>query len=134
MEPWKCFSLVLKKRTFDLYCKEERDLLFWVPGISLCLRELEYPHWRENKWKVQVKKKEGEAHNKVVFYRREMARYYSLGRVLWRRFLMRLKWEYIKTRKGDRRRRFGNDNAWAVVCAAVHKMGHKLQHVRKPVS
>lgn len=44
LDPWKCFSLVLKKRTFDVYLPEERDLFFWLPGLSLCLRDLNYDH------------------------------------------------------------------------------------------
>lgn len=39
-EPWKCFSLILKKRTLDIYCEvEEKDIQFWLPGISYCLRK-----------------------------------------------------------------------------------------------
>lgn len=34
LEPWKCFSLILKKRTFDLYCPVEKDIDYWVVGVS----------------------------------------------------------------------------------------------------
>jgi hypothetical protein len=30
----------MKKRTFDVYCPEEKDLKFWIPGLSLFLKDL----------------------------------------------------------------------------------------------
>lgn len=34
LEPWKCFSLIMKKRTFDIYCPIDKDIDQWVPGMS----------------------------------------------------------------------------------------------------
>lgn len=37
LEPWKCFSLVMKKRTFDIYCPVDRDIDQWVVGVSAAI-------------------------------------------------------------------------------------------------
>lgn len=34
LEPYKCFSLIFQKRTFDIYIPDEQDSKFWLPGIS----------------------------------------------------------------------------------------------------
>lgn len=40
--PWLCISLVLQKRTLDLYCSEQIDPLIWLPGISALLNKNKY--------------------------------------------------------------------------------------------
>jgi hypothetical protein len=107
LEAWKCFSLILKKRTFDIYCPDEREIFYLIPGISLCLREIDYSH---PKYQVERShpKKEGRACNKVVFGGREVDRFYSMGRMLWRRFLLRIKQEYIHNKKHEVYHRYSN--------------------------
>lgn len=69
--------------------------------------------------------------NAVVYNGREASRFYSVGRVLWRRFLMRLKHDHVKHRKGEKRRRFRNENAYAIVLAAVKMMGYESKKLKK---
>lgn len=35
--PWKCFSVLLEKRTLDAYCEQAKDVLFWLPGLNCLL-------------------------------------------------------------------------------------------------
>lgn len=74
------------------------------------------------------------AANVVVFGDRQVDRFYSLGRVLWKRFLIRIKSEYLVYKKHEKYHKFSCPNAYAVVLAAVRTMGYKTQVMKKYVS
>ena len=38
LEPWLCFSIILKSRPFDMYCEEER-INDWVIGLSYLIKK-----------------------------------------------------------------------------------------------
>ena len=40
LEPFKCISFILQKRTFDIYIPDEQDAKFWLPGISYCISQV----------------------------------------------------------------------------------------------
>ena len=72
--------------------------------------------------------------NIISFGNKDADRFYSMGRVLWRRFLMKLKHEYVHVKKHEKVRKFSNENAYAIVTAAVYKMGYKPTVMKKTVT
>ncbi len=46
----------MKKRTFDVYCHEDRDLKFWLPGLSIYLKEINYSSERYKTKKISMNK------------------------------------------------------------------------------
>ena len=125
LDQTKCFSLILKKRTLDFYCPKEVDIFFWLPGISICLKDFIFQNENYSSAKKSKSKLEKRMCNKVYFDDREVSRYYSVGRVLWRRFLMRVRSEFAGEKKKEKYRSYKNPNAFAIVAAAVKKMNFK---------
>jgi len=99
--PWKCFSLVLKKRTLDMFCPEESDIDYWVPGLSGALA-------RANPDKFMVG--------------------YTPGRMLWTKMFLILNYHFIEPR-GKYERRYAAP--FAVAITRFLKNGLKLPHKKK---
>jgi hypothetical protein len=82
----------MKKRTFDVYCTDELDLKFWIPGLSLFLKEFKYNSLKYVAKSVGVKKSEKNIPRNVMLGDNVITRYYSTGRLLWKKFLLRMQW------------------------------------------
>ena len=72
--------------------------------------------------------------NVVNLGQKTLTRFYSLGRILWKRMLMRLKWEYLNnTKKSYKRAPYSCANAFAIIVFGVKKCGYKLQYIQKDI-
>ena len=96
LEPWRCFSLILQKRTLDFYCTAEIDPCIWLPAITASIEG-------------QVLKSP---------YGTVLTSLYRPGRALWKRFLLKLQTKYIKPIKKSERHKFKNANAYAIIMSA----------------
>lgn len=76
--------------------------------------------------KVSSSKIEKQPHNNIVLREKVVTRFYSVGRVLWKRFLLRMQAEYLMTKKKEKKNPIKFVNAYAIVVAAVKKLNHKL--------
>jgi hypothetical protein len=70
IQPWRCFSLICQDRTLDFYCHiNQYDVFFWIQGITSYLRST---HKRQTN--------------------------YSRGKILWKKMLLKLKYEFLPVR------------------------------------
>lgn len=99
--PWKCFSLILKKRTLDLYCPEEEDIDYWVPGMSGALA-------RANPDKFMVG--------------------YSPGKMLWTKMFLILNYHFLEPRGKYEQQ---HEVPFAVALTRFIKNGMRLPHRKK---
>jgi hypothetical protein len=99
--------------------------------LSSCLREIKYENPLYHLKTIEttnVDRKE-----KVwKFGNREISRYYSAGRILWKRCLMKLQFQYLKSKRKDKRRYFCA-SAYAIVLAAIQKMDYKPQVIQRAI-
>ena len=116
----------MKKRTFDVYCPEEVDLKFWVSGLSIFLKDLKYDSIKYvvSKSKTTIRKKENSSCRVALLGDNVLTRYYSTGRLLWKKFLLRMQWEHLTTKKKEKRNSYANPNAYAIVVAANKVMNY----------
>lgn len=82
--------MILKKRTLDFYCKEEIDPYVWLPSITHHLQ--------------------GQYVDKKV-----PISFYSPGKALWKRMLLKLQYIYIKPNKKKSKQKYHNANAYAII-------------------
>lgn len=75
--------------------------------------------------KVASSKIEKQPHNNIVLREKVVTRFYSVGRLVWKRFLLRMQAEYLVVKKKDRKNPYKCANAYAVVVAAVRRLNYK---------